>query len=115
MLKESDSTVMGPLLFHCHINDIPETLVPAIPPDEYIQPAKNKRQVKVKTDKDLTTNIIERYSINNNRGLKVKSVNTEQYKNSFFIKTAVDWNHLDNNIACAHTIGGFKTALPQCY
>ena len=93
-----------------------EGMVPAIQPDEYIQPAKNKRQVKVKTDKDFkTTNIIERYSIKNNSGLKVKSVNTEQYKNSCFIKTVVDWNHLDNNIACAQTIEGFDTARPQCY
>ncbi|KAH3847644.1 hypothetical protein DPMN_089973 [Dreissena polymorpha] len=90
-------------------------MVPAIPKEEYLRLAK-KRQVKVKTDKDFkTTNIIERYSIKNNRGLKVKSVNTELYKNSFLIKTAVDWNYLDNNIACANTIEGFKTALPQCY
>ncbi|KAH3860109.1 hypothetical protein DPMN_023002 [Dreissena polymorpha] len=81
-----------------------------------IQTSKNNMQVKAKTVKDFqTTNIIDRYSINNTRGLKVKSVNTEQYKYSFLIKTAVDWNHLDNSIACAQTIEGFKSALPQCY
>ena len=37
--------------------------------------------------------------------------NTEQLKNSFFVSTVVEWNHLDTATVRAETVEGFKQAL----
>lgn len=93
-----------------------EGLVPPIPPEEYLQPVRARRQIKSKKFSDcVTTDILDRQVVNNNSGFKVEQCRTEQYRNSFFARTTVDWNHLDNSIVHAETVEGFKTALRKCY
>ena len=92
-----------------------EGLVPAIPPDEYLKPAKHKRRIKTRQYSDFqSSNIIDRHIVNHNKGFIVPNCNTEQRKNFFFIKTTVEWNHLDCQTVGASTIEGFKSALQQC-
>ena len=92
-----------------------EGLVPAIPPDEYLKPAKHKRRIKTRQYSDFqSSNIIVRHIVNHNKGFIVPNCNTEQRKNFFFIKTTVEWNHLDCQTVGASTIEGFKSALQQC-
>ena len=71
--------------------------MPDIPPEEFLKPAKARRQIKGKQLKNhvsYTCNIIDRYIINNDRGFAVDNCKTEQLKNSFFVKTVIEWNHL---------------------
>ena len=89
-----------------------EGLVPAIPPEEFLKPAKTRRQIKGKQFKDhISHNIIDRHIINNDRGFIVENCKTEQLKNSFFVKTVIEWNHLSTETVCAKTVESFKQAL----
>ena len=93
-----------------------EGMVPAINPEEYITFTRNKRIIRRRNDPNFnTTNIIDKYTTNNDRGIQVKQIKTEQYKNSFFPKSAIDWNHLDSETVHASTVEGFRTALQHCY
>ena len=50
---------------------VAEGLVPALPPSEYLQPAKRKRHIKAKTFSDcVSINIVQNHVINNSRGFK---------------------------------------------
>ena len=48
---------------------------------------------------------------NNSKALETIPSNTDQYKNSFFVKSILDWNQLEDRIVCADTIESFKAAL----
>ncbi|KAH3864127.1 hypothetical protein DPMN_027141 [Dreissena polymorpha] len=87
-------------------------LVPAIPATDYLKPARVKRQIKAKQYSDcVTSKIIDKQVINNDRGFVVKNSNSNQYKNSFFVKTIIELNHLDSRVVHAETVEGFKSAL----
>ena len=93
-----------------------EGLVPAIPPNEFLKPTRQKRQVKAKYFESCETeNILDRHISNNNRSFIVEHCKTEQLKHSFFVRTVVEWNHLDTETVRAETVESFKQALPQCY
>ena len=34
-----------------------------------------------------------------------------QFSNSFFVKTLIDWNHLEDSVLCATSVESFKSAL----
>ena len=44
----------------------------------------------------------------NSRPFLVLYSNTEQHKNSFFVLTSTDWNHLSDNQVKAPTLEDFK-------
>ncbi|KAH3691556.1 hypothetical protein DPMN_190799 [Dreissena polymorpha] len=91
---------------------VAEGLVPSIPATDYLKPAKFKRQIKAKQySVCVTSNIIYKQVINKDRGFVVKNSNSNQYKNSFFVKTIIEWNHLDSRVVHAETDEGFKSAL----
>ena len=93
-----------------------EGLVPPIPPEDFLQPLRQKRHIRATKYSDyVTTNIIDRQVIKNDRGYKVDQSKTDQYKNSFFVRTAIEWNHLENSVVHAETVEGFKAALYKCY
>jgi hypothetical protein len=39
--------------------------------------------------------------LNNTHAVVVEHPNPEQYKNSLFIRTAIDWNHIENSLVIA--------------
>ena len=92
-----------------------EGLVPAINPDEFPKPQKPKRHIKPKTypGYNLSVNIVEKHSVNNDRGFIIEQCKTDQLKNSFFVKTITEWNHLETVIVHAETVEGFKTLLSK--
>ena len=91
-------------------------LVLAIRPNEFLKPTRQKRQVKAKYFESCETkNILDRHISNNNRSFIVEHCKTEQLKHSFFVRTVVEWNHLDTETVCAERVESFKQALPQCY
>jgi hypothetical protein len=92
-----------------------EGQIPAIPPHEYISYQKPKRNIRARTFQDCeTTNIVNSQVRNNTRAVVVEHPNTEQYKNSLFIRTAIDWNHLENSLVIANTTEEFKGLLATC-
>ena len=74
-----------------------------------------KRQIRpMKFDNCISTNIVTRQSRINSKSVKVPEIKSEQYKNSFFVRTAIDWNNLDDNIVQSKTTEDFKTAVFSC-
>ena len=87
-----------------------EGLVPALPPQDFLQPQKQGRLIKPVIKSDFqTTNVTNRYARNNNRAYVVPHCGTEELKN--FIWAAADWNQLDNNIVHSQNEVTFKTKL----
>ena len=89
-----------------------EGLVPAINPDEYLKPQKQKRLIKPRTYGNFkSVNIVEKHSVNHDRGYEIELFHSERLKNLFFIKTVIEWNHLEQEVVHAETVEGFKTLL----
>lgn len=93
-----------------------EGLVPAISPSDFVTKTRPKRLIKSRQYSDfISQNIVENSVINNSKGLVYQRANTEPFKNSFFIKTVLDWNHLDDNTVNQSSLESFKTALQHSY
>jgi Zn-dependent M16 (insulinase) family peptidase len=91
-----------------------EGLVQSLPTDQFVNFAKPKRQIKTKTPKDFhVENILDKHVCNNTKALTIPTARSKQYINSFFVKTAIDWNHLPDAVAQAGTPEAFKTALKE--
>ena len=83
-----------------------EGLVLAIASEDYLKEIRNKRKRKAKQYEGLET-------VNNSRSFELIQFKTDIRKNSFFSKTIVDWNHLEDSVVCAKTVEGFNSALQQ--
>ena len=82
---------------------------PALPPDKFLTRQKPGRLIRARQQPDhITTNTICDYLRNNNRAYKIPRCRTDQLRNSFFIKTAADRNHLDNTTVHAASVQRFK-------
>ena len=89
-----------------------EGLVPAMQSHDYLTPIRGKRLIKPKVYTDcVTSNIIDKQSTNNSKCLKTLQCTSEIYKYSFFPRTIIDWNHLDDNIVRVDTVDGFRRAV----
>ena len=89
-----------------------EGLTPALPPENFLTPQKPGRLIRAKIQHDhVTTDTISDHIRNNNRAYAIPRCRTEQQRNSFFIRTAVNWNHLDNATVHAPSVQRFKTLL----
>ena len=89
-----------------------EGMGPAIPADTYLTPHSNKRQIRAKTFTDcVSKNIVKNYETVNNRCFKVPVAITDTYRNSFFVKTVIEWNQLDDNTTSAPSLESFKSRL----
>ena len=87
-------------------------LVPAISPGSYLTPRKPGRSIRAKKYTDFNTNNIVNRSVSNNTlSYVVPSHKTDQYKNSFFVRTVLHWNQLDKNIVHSTSVKAFKSAL----
>ena len=85
-----------------------EGLVPAMQSHDFLTLVRGKRLIKSKQYTDcVTSNIIDIQSTNNSKCFKNAQCKTEIYKNSFFPRTIIDWNHLDDNIVRAETVDSF--------
>ena len=89
-----------------------EELVPALQCHDYLAPVRGKRQIKSKQFTDcISKNIIDRQSTSNSKCFKTVQCNTELFKNSFFPRTIIDWNHLEESVVCAETVNSFRKAV----
>ena len=88
--------------------------MPAINPEEFLNYQKPKRQIKPKQFTGYkSTNLVEKHSVNNDRAFTIEQCKSEQLKNSFFVKTIIEWNHLETAVVHAETVEGLKTLLSQ--
>ena len=88
--------------------------MPAIASEDYLKETRNKRKRKAKQYEGFeTSNIIDRQTVNNSRSFELIQFKTDIRKNSFFSKTTIDWNHLEDSVVCAKTVEGFNSALQQ--
>ena len=69
--------------------------------NDFLTPVRGKRLSRSKHYTDcVTSNIIDKQSTNNSKCFKTVQCKTEIYKNSFFSRNIIDWNHLDQIILC---------------
>ena len=81
--------------------------VPALPCHEYsyLTPIRNKRQIRSKQFTDcVISNPIDNQSTNNSKCFKPIQCRSKLFRNSFFPKTVIDWNHLEDSVVCAETV-----------
>ena len=91
-------------------------MVPAINADEFLIPIRNKRNIKPRVQSDFqTTNIVEKFSTNHSECFKIPDSHTEQYRNSFFVRTVSEWNQLEESHIRAETVNSFREAVHKCY
>ena len=96
---------------------IVEGLVPAMPPHQFLEPERaNKRPIRATTKfKDfITSNVVEKHQTLNSRPYKTISTRTDQFKNSFFPRTVIDWNQLPDDAVQATSTEAFKRRIPLC-
>ena len=94
---------------------------PALKPENYLQPIRNKRKIKPKVDPDFqTVNIVEKMARTNTRCYEViqprrnATPQTTPYTTSFFPRTSKDWNALDEATVHAESIEEFRRLLSTC-
>ena len=87
-------------------------MVPAINADEFLIPIRNKRNIKPRVQSDFqTTNIVEKFSTNHSECFKIPDSYTEQYRNSFFVRTVSEWNQLEVTSAQRQLTASEKLSL----
>ena len=90
--------------------------VPAINADEYFFHQRAKRHIKARQFVNFqSSNIVEKSVVNNSKGYIVPNSNTEQFRNSFFLKTVIQWKYPEESVVTAETVEGFRSALQNCY
>ena len=87
--------------------------LPSLDPSSYFEPQQRQRRIiKLKQDDNFSSeNILTSQIVNNNKGFKVYYPRNELYKNSYFIRTIIDWNNLSNEIVFSNSLEGFKRSL----
>ena len=91
-------------------------LVPAIPPEKYLIPQKNSRNIHPPNQPDyIVHNPVHNQSRNHDRCLEIPSYNTEQYKQTFFPRTIIAWNKLNTSIVQASFNEAFKFNSSQLW
>ncbi|KAH3751009.1 hypothetical protein DPMN_185550 [Dreissena polymorpha] len=89
-----------------------EGLVPSLPPDKFLKFSKPKRKIKAKPFSDhIATNFVNSQVCNNSKGLQIPDSKAIQYRNSFFVDTAIHWNHLPDSVVQKDSVESFKNAL----
>ena len=84
--------------------------IPALPTETFFRAPKNKLQTQHFPD-HVSSNFVQQLTTNNTRCFIVPTAHTEQFKNSFFVKTIVDWNQLSESQVQAETITDFSRLI----
>ena len=91
---------------------IAQGLVPAIPPEKFLTPQRMGRRIRPPARPDfIENNPVHKYTRNNDRCYKVPESNTLELRHSYFPKTIIEWNQLEDRIVNSGTTEAFKQAL----
>lgn len=86
--------------------------VPAINLEDYLKPLRPKRTIRARQYENfIQTNIIENQVTNNSKCFQTIRAKTDNFKNSFFVRTALDWNKLRDSAVLSDSIETFKQKL----
>ena len=87
--------------------------IPALPTETFFPPQKtNKRHIQPKQFPDhVSSHFVQQLTTNNTRCFIVPTAHTEQFKNSFFVETIVDWNQLNESQVQTETITDFSRLI----
>ena len=88
-----------------------EEKVPAMPPDTFLRRQRPKRTIRAKKfEGHVATNIIDNQARNNSKCycVGISASDTQQYRNSFFVRTVIDWNQLDEELVSATSVEDFR-------
>ena len=86
--------------------------MPALQICVYLTPFGGKHLIKSRKFKDCVThNIIDSQATYNSRCFKTVECKTELLRSSFFPKTIIDWNHVEDCIVRAETVNGFMNVV----
>ena len=87
--------------------------MPAMPPEHFSTFSKPGRKIRpLRNSSFETSKIVNSYTRYNTRSLEIKHCRTSQQRNSF-IRTAVEWNHLDDSTVNLKTIPAFKAKIEE--
>jgi hypothetical protein len=88
--------------------------VAAIDSSQYLTPARQGRRIKPREFTGcVAKNIVAKSVKNNSRCFITIHGRTDQYKNSFFPRTIVEWNELEDTLVCSDSVESFKGALTK--
>ena len=86
--------------------------VPAINIEHYLKSRRPKHTIRAKQYEDFVAkNNIENSVCNNSKCFKPVIAKTENYRNSFFVRTVYDRNKLSEDIVTCDSLETFKTLL----
>ncbi|KAL8614093.1 hypothetical protein ACOMHN_026310 [Nucella lapillus] len=89
-----------------------EGLVPAIPSADILTPSKTGRHIIPRDFKDYaSSSAISDHIRNNSRSFQVSRCQTDQFRNSYFVNTVREWNHLDEATVTTSSVESFKARL----
>ena len=118
MLQNLDLTTLQERRKHLRLTllyKVVEGLVPAIPSSEHLMPINpNKRRIRpasysdFKSDSDLSSQIR-----NNNKCFQPIRANTTIYTNSYFPRTILEWNRLDQKVVDSLSVEAFRSAVSR--
>ena len=100
---------------HLHLTlyyRIVEGLIPALPPEKFLQQQRPGRQIRTR-QLDGKKNPVNKYARHNDIPYVVTHCNTEERKNSFFPRTTVDWNQLKNSVVHTNSVESFETLVAK--
>ena len=88
-------------------------LVPAINPHHYLTPIRNKRRIRTtaKLKDFITSNPVVNSQTNNSKCFKPFDSKTDIFKFSYFPRTILDWNQLEEHQVQASSPEAFRSAL----
>ena len=88
--------------------------IPAMSPENFLTPA-DRSQRRIYVQPPLRTAVMITPSLDKKFetlcGLKIPDSKTEQYKNSFFVRTVADWNKLEDAVVTADSVTAFSSAV----
>ena len=86
---------------HLHLTlyyRVVEGLVLALPPGKFLQQQRPGRLIRTRQLDGKSSNPVNNYARHNDKPYAVPHCNTIERQNSFFPRTTVDWNRLENEV-----------------
>ena len=88
--------------------------IPAMPVESFLTPQRPGRMIRSRNRQNyIQNNLVDSFVRNNDRCYMVPMAKTEQFKNSFFVKTTIAWNQLDNPTVHSSSIDSFRTRIAK--
>ena len=90
-------------------------LTPTTLANEFLTSINSKRLIKLRNPMDFkTTNIVADHARNNSQSYRVDPTKTAVYRYSFFPRTTIDWNNLEQEMVSSKTSESFTTQTSRC-